>query len=58
LWQKSYHDHVIRDENQLLAAVRYMERNPVEDGLVDLPEQYPYSSAAIDLKSDYDAWLR
>ena len=58
LWQQSYHDHVIRTEEQLLAAIRYVERNPVEDRLVDTPEDYPYSSATVDLSADYGEWLR
>jgi len=33
------------DERYLLAAVRYVERNPVKAGIVALPWQYPWSSA-------------
>ena len=28
IWQKSYYDHVIRDENDFLAKWNYMEHNP------------------------------
>ena len=48
------------DENYLYAAVRYIENNPVQAGLVLKPEDYPWSSAwarvhqqTNDLLSDY-----
>ena len=28
IWQRSYYDHVIRDEADYLVRVRYMEENP------------------------------
>jgi len=34
------------DDAHLMAAVRYVERNPVAAGLVDRAEQWPWSSAA------------
>jgi putative transposase len=34
------------DDNYLLQAARYIELNPVRAGLVDRPEDYPWSSAA------------
>jgi REP-associated tyrosine transposase len=36
----------IRDDDQLLAAFRYVMRNPVEAGLVERPEDWPWSSYA------------
>ena len=30
IWQKSYHDHVIRDENDFLSKWNYMENNPAK----------------------------
>lgn len=44
LWQGRFHSHCL-DEKHLYAAVRYVERNPVEAGLVERAEDYPYSSA-------------
>ena len=35
------------DENHLLAAVRYVEMNPVKAGMVALAWDYPWSSAAF-----------
>ena len=28
IFQRSYHDHVIRDENDLIGAINYIENNP------------------------------
>ena len=44
LWQARFGSSVL-DERYLLAAVRYVERNPVKAGIVALPWQYPWSSA-------------
>ncbi|MBI3319286.1 MAG: transposase [Candidatus Omnitrophica bacterium] len=44
LWQGRF-GSVALDEQHLVAAVRYVERNPVAAGLVHRAEQYPWSSA-------------
>ena len=44
LWQERFASFVM-DESYLLAAVRYVELNPVRAGLVDHPGGYPWSSA-------------
>jgi REP element-mobilizing transposase RayT len=43
LWQKSYYDHVVRDDEALSAVVRYIIENPARARLVESPEDYPYS---------------
>ncbi len=45
LWQARFGSSVL-DERYLLAAVRYVERNPVRGGIVRLAWQYRWSSAA------------
>jgi putative transposase len=40
LWQPSYHDHVLRDEDATLSVARYMFENPVRAGLVKSPREY------------------
>ena len=47
LWQKSYHDRVLRKEESLHDAARYIVANPVRKGLAARPEQYPYSGSFI-----------
>ena len=34
LWQPSYFDHVLRDEEETWRAVRYVLENPVRKGIV------------------------
>lgn len=41
-----YGSNPIRDEEHLLAAVRYVARNPVEAGLCTSPGDWPWSSYA------------
>jgi putative DNA methylase len=44
-WQADYFDRFIRDEWHFLAAVSYVERNPVVAGLCARPEEWRFSSA-------------
>ena len=44
LWQGRYYAAAL-DSNHFLNAIRYVERNPVEAGLVGRAEDYPWSSA-------------
>ena len=46
LWQDRFSSSVM-DERYLLAAVRYIERNPVRVGIVHVPWEYRWSSAAF-----------
>ncbi len=42
LWQRSFHDHVLRTDKDLLATARYIAVNPVRAGLVTQPGDYPH----------------
>ena len=44
-WGEDYFDRYIRDEDHFLAAIAYIESNPVKAGLVAGPADWPYSSA-------------
>lgn len=44
LWEGRYHSCLIEDSAYLLKTYRYIEFNPVRSGIVDLPEDYPWSS--------------
>ena len=48
LWQGRFASFVM-DDRHLMAAMRYVELNPVRAGLVDKPEAYPWSSARAHL---------
>ena len=45
-WMREYHDRRIRDEAHLNRAILYIENNPVQAGLCERPEDWPWSSAA------------
>ena len=42
LWQISYHDHVLRTDEDVLALARYIWDNPVRAGLVQDRSEYPF----------------
>ena len=54
LWQGRFASFVM-DEPHLLAAARYVERNPVNAGLVERAEDWPWSSAAAHVAGRGDA---
>ena len=54
LWQGRFASFPL-DEAYLLACARYVELNPVRAGLVDRPEDWPWSSAAAHLEGRGDA---
>jgi putative transposase len=47
LWQPSYFDHVLRDEEETWRAVRYALENPVRNGLVENFADYPFSGSDV-----------
>jgi len=57
LWQGRFHSFVM-DEGYLLAAVRYIELNPVRARLVADPAAYPWSSARAHIEKRDDALVR
>jgi REP-associated tyrosine transposase len=42
LWQDERYDRIIRDEVELLQKWQYLRNNPVEKGLAQSPEDYPW----------------
>ena len=51
VWQESFTNHRIRDEDDFERHRHYIRMNPVSAKLVVRPEEYPYSSAYV---SDLD----
>ncbi|HUT23768.1 MAG TPA: transposase [Sumerlaeia bacterium] len=45
-WQDGYHDTRIRSSKQFLFVRNYIETNPIKAGLVESPEDWPWSSAS------------
>jgi putative transposase len=61
LWQGRFASFVM-DEPYLIAAARYVERNPVRAGLVSRAEDWPWSSASAHVSGENDglaesSWL-
>jgi putative transposase len=42
LWQPSYYDRILREEETSLSVTRYIFDNPVVGGLVESPRDYPF----------------
>ena len=51
LWQTHFQSVLIKTNEQLLHVIRYVNLNPVTAGLVDKPEDWPFSSFR-DITSD------
>ena len=45
IWQSGFHDHAIRQEEDLPSVARYVVSNPVRAGLVVRTGQYPHWDA-------------
>ncbi len=52
MWQKGFNEHRIRDADEYAKHVEYIWMNPVKGGLVEHPEDYPYSSARLKAEVD------
>ena len=46
LWQPGFHDHAIRDGEDIRHLARYVIANPIRAGLVETIGQYPHWDAA------------
>jgi putative transposase len=44
VWQKRFWEHGIRDEEDFIHHVNYIDYNPVKHGLVRCPHEWPHSS--------------
>ncbi len=51
-WQRRYHDFNVMTQFKLVEKLRYIHRNPVERGLVDKPDDCPWSSYCHWLKGE------
>ena len=57
LWQTSFHDHLLRREEDILAVMRYIFENPVRKGLVKEWPRYPWCGSLewSDIDSEFFA---
>jgi len=47
LWQRGFHDHILRCEESLHAIAQYILANPVRAGLADDIVAYPFSGSTM-----------
>ena len=45
-WQDESYDHWVRNDRERNSIIRYIHNNPVAAGLVDEPQDWPWSSAS------------
>ena len=56
LWQPSYFDHVLREEDDTMGVARYIVENPLIERLVERLDDYPFwGSATVGRKELLDA---
>jgi len=51
LWEGRYRSCITHEDSYLLACYRYIELNPVRAGMVNIPEDYPWSSYRINAEA-------
>jgi putative transposase len=44
VWEPRYHDFNVFTDAKRIEKLRYMHRNPIKAGLVESPEDWPWSS--------------
>ncbi len=52
IWQPSFYDRRVRDIEEYFAFREYIRGNAVKRGLAAAPEEYPYSSAHLEVQLD------
>jgi len=45
LWQRAYHDHALRADEDIVTVARYIVANPIRAGLVQRAGDYPFWNA-------------
>jgi putative transposase len=58
IWQRRYWEHHIRDEADLTEHIRYCWINPVKHGLVERPEEWPFSPFYRDGRPPVGGWMQ
>ena len=54
LWQRGFHDRLLRDADALEKAIEYIHNNPVKAGLCEAQGDYPWSSYHAFYHDDHD----
>lgn len=56
IWQRRFWEHHIRDDRDMAAHLQYCWFNPVNHGLVQRPEDWPYSSVHREIAAGRWEW--
>ena len=57
LWQRGYHDRILRDDESSESIARYILENPIRAGLTTAWGEYPYAwSDVYDLAALFTVW--
>jgi len=57
VWQDSFYDHVLRNAKEFKERLNYIYNNPVEEKLVEKPEDYRFSSISGLYKVDLEEYF-
>jgi REP element-mobilizing transposase RayT len=52
LWQPSYYDHVLRDDDDTWGVARYIVENPLRAGLSIRADEYPFFGSCVVTKQE------
>ena len=51
IWRRGYSDVRVPDERSFRAHQKYIDNNPVRAGIAQAPEEYPYGSAGLKMRT-------
>jgi len=57
IWMDEFYDYVIRDENDLIKHLNYIYNNAVKRRFVEVPSEYPWSTANPKFETDLEEIL-
>ena len=57
LWQRSFYDHALRQEESVYRVALYVWENPVRAGIAERPHEYPLNGSNVwpDFRNWYNA---
>ncbi len=57
IWQRGYYDYILDSEEKILRRILYIEQNPVRKGIVDIAEDYEFSSSRFKKQMDIERFF-
>ena len=56
LWQRAFHDHALRSDEDVVAVAHYIVANPIRAGLARQAGQYPFWNAVVRCSRQPISW--